>query len=92
MMPPFPIGSIVTLSDGNTAAVVDYDPDHPLRPDVRLLYDAAGKRFTKEREVPLKEAPEIVITKLDGKDVTNFTLPLGKRPEQAGSAPQRKVG
>jgi len=57
----YPVGSFVKLSTGNHAVVVDHNLTNPLRPMVRVAYDA------KMRQVPmatvdLAAMPEITIT------------------------------
>ncbi len=45
IIPPFPIGQVVTLSNGMQAVVVDFNPRHPLRPKVQGLVAPTGERF-----------------------------------------------
>ena len=45
----YPIGSIVLLNDASIGRVISTHSDAPLRPEIRLLMDARGNKFT-ERE------------------------------------------
>ena len=44
----FPIGSVVRLNSGAIVMVVETDSAFPLRPVVRTLYDAEGRRVTSD--------------------------------------------
>ncbi len=59
--PPFPPGTLVTLSTGPRAVVLRVDADTPMRPVVRLLGRGAGGR-----EIELAEEPGISIVRHDG--------------------------
>ncbi|MGC4004715.1 MAG: HD-GYP domain-containing protein [Pirellulales bacterium] len=74
IIPPFPVGSIVRLSNGIEAAVVDFNPRHPTRPKVQGLRDPNGERFRdpSQEEVDLALHPEMRITHLDETDVTPY--------------------
>lgn len=74
IVPPFPIGSLVTLSNGFQAAVVDFDPAHPCRPRVKPVYYPDGEkcRFPDNRELDLAESSEIGIQKVGDVDVRPF--------------------
>ena len=51
----YPVGSLVRLTTGEVAVVLKiYAPD-PFRPQVRLLFDAAGTAITRVRELNLWE-------------------------------------
>ena len=49
IIPPFPIGQVVTLSNGVEAVVVDFNPKHPERPKVQGLRDPSGERVSPIR-------------------------------------------
>ena len=42
IIPPFPIGQIVTLSSGEEAVVIDFNPNVANRPKVQVIRDASG--------------------------------------------------
>ena len=75
IVPPFPIGQVVTLSDGVEAAVVDFNPGHPVRPKVRCLRTPDGKPFARPalEEIDLAACPDLEIASVDGQDVRPFT-------------------
>ena len=74
-VPPFPIGQVVTLSDGVEAVVVDFNPDYPVWPKVQCLRRPDGTRFENPalEEIDLALYGDIRITAVDGEDVTSFT-------------------
>jgi HD-GYP domain-containing protein (c-di-GMP phosphodiesterase class II) len=71
IIPPFPLGQVVTLCDGIEAVVVDFNPRHPLRPKVQCLRAPTGERFEDPslEEVDLAIYPELQIAAIDGHDV-----------------------
>jgi HD-GYP domain-containing protein (c-di-GMP phosphodiesterase class II) len=75
IVPPFPIGQVVTLSNGVEAAVVDFNPDCPTRPKVRCLRTPAGQRFGHPslEEIDLSLYPDVDISLVDGQDVRPFS-------------------
>ncbi len=75
-VPPFPIGQIVTLSDGVEAVVVDFNPRYPARPKVQCLRAPNGERFEHPslEEIDLGYYPELEIAWVDGQDVRGFTV------------------
>ncbi|MFQ5518306.1 MAG: HD-GYP domain-containing protein [Acidimicrobiia bacterium] len=74
-VPPFPIGQIVTLSDGVEAVVVDFNPDYPARPKVQCLRTPTGERFEYPalEELDLAFYPDLEIAAVHGKEVRGFT-------------------
>jgi HD-GYP domain-containing protein (c-di-GMP phosphodiesterase class II) len=74
VVPPFPIGQVVTLANGIEAVVVDFSPDFPTRPKVQCLRAANGERFSHPslEEIDLALHPELGIVAVDGKDVRPF--------------------
>ncbi len=74
-VPAFPIGQVVTLSDGVEAVVVDFNPDFPVEPKVQCLRTAEGERFENPslEEIDLALYPELSIESVDGVDVRPFT-------------------
>lgn len=57
IVPPFPIGTLVTLTNGFRAAVVDYDPIHPCQPKVKPIQYPDGEpcRYPDNREIDLSK-------------------------------------
>lgn len=74
IVPPFPIGQVVTLSDGVEAVVVDFNPKHPVRPKVQGLRDPQGGRYRDPslREIDLAMHRDLDIVSVNGTDVTPF--------------------
>ena len=73
-VPAFPIGQIVTLSNGVEAVVVDFNPDFPVRPKVQCLRTPDGERFANPalEEIDLGLYPDLCISSVDGTDVQPF--------------------
>ena len=73
-VPAFPIGQVVTLSDGVEAAVVDFSPEFPTRPKVQCLRAADGECFTDPtlEEIDLALHTDLEIVAVDGHDVRPF--------------------
>jgi hypothetical protein len=71
--PPYPPGSLVRLSDGNYAAVVEWTPQDPCRPTVEVL-DLDNVKPAKKRNKPvrldLREHKKLRVVEHDGHDVT----------------------
>lgn len=80
IIPPFPIGQVVTLSDGVEAAVVDFNPKYPLQPKVQGLRDPAGRPFQHPslEEIDLAMFTDVQIVEVDGTDVRPFVA--GQEP------------
>jgi hypothetical protein len=74
IIPPFPIGQVVTLSNGIEAVTVDFNPDFPVRPKVQCLRTPSGQRFQNPglEEIDLALYTELEITAIDGQDVRPF--------------------
>jgi len=74
-VPPFPIGQIVTLSNGVEAVVVDFNPDYPVRPKVQCLRTPDGQRFEHPalEEIDLAFDADLEVAAIDGQDVRPFT-------------------
>jgi len=74
-VPAFPIGQIVTLSNGIEAVVVDFNPNYPVRPKVQCLRTPDGQPFDHPalEEIDLALYPELEIAWVDGQDVRPFT-------------------
>jgi HD-GYP domain-containing protein (c-di-GMP phosphodiesterase class II) len=74
IIPPFPIGQTVTLSDGTEAVVVDFNPEFPTRPKVQTMTHRRGQRLAQpsEQEIDLTKCPELEIIQVDDLDVRPF--------------------
>jgi HD-GYP domain-containing protein (c-di-GMP phosphodiesterase class II) len=73
-VPPFPIGQVVTLSNGIEAAVVDFNADCPARPKVRCLRAPGEKSASRaHEEIDLNRCHDLEIAWVDGQDVRPFT-------------------
>jgi HD-GYP domain-containing protein (c-di-GMP phosphodiesterase class II) len=82
IIPPFPIGQIVSLNDGSSAVVVDFNPRQPFRPKVQGLFSPWGEQFDDptSHEIDLSECPELHVLGVNGIDV---------RPFQTSANPER---
>ena len=60
-VPPFPIATVVGLSDGRTAAVIEQNADSPCRPMVRVFENGFGTEARAKEELDLSRsgAPQI---------------------------------
>jgi HD-GYP domain-containing protein (c-di-GMP phosphodiesterase class II) len=74
IIPPFPIGQMVTLSNGIEAVVVDFNPDYPVRPKVQCLRKPDGQRFVDPslEEIDLALFTDLHVASVDGKDVRPY--------------------
>jgi len=81
IVPAFPLGSQVHLSDGRTGYVSSWDQSAPCRPKVVLISDLESL-LTKPNEKPqtinLKTAPEVSIVAVEGHEVSSYTFDLPK--------------
>ncbi|MFA6043529.1 MAG: HD domain-containing phosphohydrolase [Phycisphaerales bacterium] len=70
--PPYPPGSIVTITGGRTAAVVGWSPEDPCRPTVQIIErpDEFARSKPPTEKIDLRTAPELQITEIDGYDVS----------------------
>ncbi len=77
-VPAFPIGQIVTLTDGTEAVVVDFSSDFPTRPKVQCLRSPTGERLANPalREVDLALHLDLGIASIDGVDMRPFIASL----------------
>jgi len=72
VVPPFPPGSLVTLSNGLRCAVSSWDPLDPCRPEVAVLnkFGLDPARFEEPRErIDLREAEHLYIAEAEGQHV-----------------------
>ncbi len=82
VIPPFPIGQVVTLASGVEAAVVDFNAANPFRPKVQGIRDPYGQRFPDPslEEIDLALALDEQIAAIDGVDVRPFQTPFAQEP------------
>ncbi|MBS0207383.1 MAG: HD-GYP domain-containing protein [Planctomycetes bacterium] len=85
IIPPFPIGKVVRLNNGNEAAVIDFNPRSPVRPKVQGLRDSQGNPFQypELEEIDLALYPEIRIDEIDGVDVRKYVAAFEAEPVPA---------
>lgn len=85
-VPPFATGSLVTLSDGRRAAIVEHHADDPCRPSVAPA-PALMQQAEQEPRTPidLREKPELRIVEHEGYDVAEhlFEVPEHLKPTVA---------
>lgn len=77
IMPPYTPGSLVTLSDGTDAVVVDWNPSNPCRPivefaDTEHAVIKPKRHKGKPRRVDLREAKDLMIAAIDGVDIRQW--------------------
>jgi HD-GYP domain-containing protein (c-di-GMP phosphodiesterase class II) len=74
IIPPFPIGQIVTLDNGVDAVVVDFNPCRPCRPTVQGIRSPSGERFEDPslHEIDLSLETDRQIASVNGVDVRPF--------------------
>lgn len=74
-IPPFPVASHVTLSNGRAAVVIAPNPIQPCLPTLRLLDggEADGEAFA------LTEHRDVAITHLLGRDISDYVFLLPER-------------
>jgi HD-GYP domain-containing protein (c-di-GMP phosphodiesterase class II) len=82
VVPPYPPGSMVQLSDGRWAVPISHRVDDPCRPSVQIIPDPAtlgGDDVPLDEQVDLTQhSPDaLYVTHSDGQDVDsmNFTVP-----------------
>jgi HD-GYP domain-containing protein (c-di-GMP phosphodiesterase class II) len=85
IIPPFPIGQLVTLNNGVQAAVVDFNPHWPERPRVQGLRAPTGERYDDPslEEIDLALYPELHIARVGDVDVLPFQSSLAETTEPA---------
>lgn len=70
-VPAFAPGTMVVLSDGRRAVVVDWSPSHPCQPTVEVMEDGALADPWQDRErIDLRRQTEVSIVWADGFDVS----------------------
>ena len=76
IIPPFPLGQVVTLSNKMEAVVVDFNVRQPCRPKVQGLRAPSGERLPDPalHEIDLAIHPDLAIAWIDGVDVRPFQV------------------
>lgn len=84
VVPAFPIGSCVTLSDGSEAVVIEFHPRRAFRPKVQRLKTPDGKAVARPDldEIDLSLTDNLKIVATGGVDVRPF-MPAASRTELA---------
>ena len=74
LMPPFMLGSVVTLTDGTRAVVVENHGDAPCRPTVRLLFGEPGMPggTISDEAIDLRTRRRLNVGRVDGVNVRPF--------------------
>ncbi len=74
IIPAFPIGQVVTLSNRIEAVVVDFNPSQPGRPKVQCLRSATGETFQDPslEEIDLAIFTDIEIVEVEETDVRPY--------------------
>lgn len=67
---PYPIGTLVDLSNHKTAVVVDTNVDFPLRPIVQVL-EVNGKEVNRKENYDLMSVTDVTIMRIRYKDLLN---------------------
>ncbi len=70
VVPPFPPGSIVTLSSGDQAVVVGWTPLEPCRPRVRILTSFDPDEMSDAPPIDLRAQRDLSIACAEGQDVS----------------------
>jgi len=90
IIPPFPLGQVVQLSDGSEAVVVDFNPRRPVQPKVQRLRTPDGTSVADPSldEIDLALYQELSIERIDGIDIRPFVQPhvRGQNPLPAAAS------
>ncbi|MEX0655522.1 MAG: HD domain-containing phosphohydrolase [Phycisphaeraceae bacterium] len=78
-LPPFAIGTRVTLSDGRLAVVIRPSVEQPCRPTVRLIGEADRAEDGSYVTVDLRITPELSVAACGGHDVRPYLFTLDER-------------
>lgn len=57
----FPIGSLLRLNTGEVALVVSSNPDHPLRPTVKVIKDGEGNLIKEQKIINMLEEKQVMV-------------------------------
>ncbi|MHC4872305.1 MAG: HD-GYP domain-containing protein [Planctomycetota bacterium] len=76
IVPPFSLGSRITLNSGFEAMVTDFNPQKPFRPGILLLKDPKDNIIpeNKRKEVDMSDYPEMKIKRADNRKV-DYLIP-----------------
>lgn len=79
IMPPFPLGSLVKLNNGFTAAVVDFNPEFPCRPRVVPILYPEGEpcHYPDNREIDLALEQDLFVQNVGETDVRPYLFGKG---------------
>lgn len=82
VIPAFPIGTQVTLSDGLEAIVVDFNPRHPVSPKVQCIGSPSGERLetSAQEEIDLAACSDVEIAAVGQLDVRPYLATQRSRP------------
>jgi HD-GYP domain-containing protein (c-di-GMP phosphodiesterase class II) len=83
IVPPFPIGQAVALSDGSEAVVVDFNPLAPECPRVQIITLPDGEAASHPEEIDLWETSDVRIVAVGGRDVQPYLETLESASELA---------
>jgi len=89
IIPPFPLGQVVTLNNGVQAVVVDFNPRHPVRPKVQSIRTPTGEKITdpSTEEIDLAANNDLHIAWVDGVDVRPFLSSQGRQQREERRQP-----
>jgi HD-GYP domain-containing protein (c-di-GMP phosphodiesterase class II) len=89
IMPAFAPGSIVTLNNGQAAAVLGWHGDSPCQPTVQVVDDALDQRWGRVSEpacYDLRGRNDLWIVAQDGVDVARYNFVMAMRNQAASAA------
>ena len=74
LIPPFQVGSVVTLSDDCEAVVVENHPEAPCKPLVRLMRGSLGQKSAQvlPRQLDLRMCRNVSVAAVNGVDVRDY--------------------
>lgn len=85
-LPPFPVGSLLRLSDGRPAVVIAPSVIQPCRPMVRLLDEAQRNAEGKYPTLNLRDHPAVQVAECAGVNVQPWLFEVPARHAEAGAA------
>ena len=86
LVPPFMIGSVVTLRDGQEAAVVANHPEAPCKPTVRVLKEGPTGPLASTRQLDLRMCRDLSIAEVNGVNVEPYLYAGEFEPESVSAA------
>lgn len=74
LVPPFPVGTKVSLNTGDFAVVVAQNVEHPCRPTVKIIANPHGERYPsfKQNNIDLAAEPKIIIQFQNGVNIEKY--------------------